>query len=320
MTPTSHRRCQYRGEGCTGMAHAGFDQCGHCYYQFVKPALQAEKAEMKRRRAIKRGTLMSGNGALGGTAEQPGGTQAWITIDNKPSLPSMNVRDAVSDHFIHREIDRAIADDKDVLDVLGDKIVQHMIDDDLPILKPTAIRRGIVPSPLQKEPLPVPEPEPPTLTRHVHAGGKDSHLTEAQVVEVIDAYTDGMTVTAICDVCNIATTTLYAILREKHIPLRGRNYPAPSVRPGTWALPVPVRRPLPLRRTPVMPQVTAPVSPEKGEMPSANGAIAPTALTEWVVTYTITRTETTIVAARDFNAAAASITDGDVISVAKKLP
>ena len=40
-----------------GTAHAGHDQCAWCYFQYVKPAMQAERAEMKRRRAIKRHQL-----------------------------------------------------------------------------------------------------------------------------------------------------------------------------------------------------------------------------------------------------------------------
>ena len=61
-----------------------------------------------------------------------------------------------------------------------------------------------------------------------------------------------------------------------------------------------------------------PVSPTPVEPTSANGRVSD--LPEWVVTYTVTRTETTIVAAKDFNAAAAAVTNGEVISVAKKLP
>ena len=71
-----------------------------------------------------------------------------------------------------------------------------------------------------------------------------------------------------------------------------------------------------------MPQSTPPVSAPKVETASPNGVVS--GLTEWLVTYTVTRTETTVVQAKGFAeaaAAAGNLDPGiDVISVAKKRP
>ena len=68
-----------------------------------------------------------------------------------------------------------------------------------------------------------------------------------------------------------------------------------------------------------MPQSTPVVSPPVVEKTSANGVVSD--LPQWVVTYTITRTETQTVSAKSFNDAAAAVGNLDpgveVLSVAK---
>jgi len=254
-----------------GTAHAGHDQCAHCYFQYVKPAIQAERQAMKGRRALKRQRLSPANRAL------------ISEVDLKEPLPrpSKAIRDAIFDV----ELDKLVAGktDEEAFEAVTTELVK------LDIKEMAPLPRVTLP--------PKEEPAVPLLTRHAHKGSVDGNdrLSEDQVAEVADAYTAGMVVMEICDAYNIVTTTLYAILRERGIPLRGGR-----VKPSQKD------------------QSTMPVSDAKVEPPPTNGVVS--GLTEWVVTYTVTRTETTIVAAKDFNAAAASITDGEVISVAKKLP
>ena len=305
MPSTSHRRCQYQGEGCTGTAHAGHDQCAHCYFKYVKPALQAERQDVKSRRSLKR-RLSAAN------------RQLISEVDLKE--PQLRVSDSIRNAIYEIELDRLIenkteeeAHDAVVAELQKNVMHDFGLTDPLPFPK-----RRSQPEP-EEVPEPEPEPEPPAaLTRHVHAGGNDSHLTEPQVAEVVAAYVDGMTVTAICTVLNIATTTLYAILRERGIALRGR-----STRPAQALASVAARRLPPLRKD----QSTMPVSPTPVEPTSANGRVSD--LPEWVVTYTITRTETVTVAAKGFSDAATAarstiaettpgMDDVEVISVAKK--
>jgi len=279
-----------------GTAHAGHDQCAHCYFKYMKPALQAERQDVKSRRSLKR-RLSAENRRL------------ISEVDLKE--PQLRVSDSIRNAIYEIELDRLIenkteeeAHDAVVAELQKNVMHDFGLTDPLPFPK-----RRSQPEP-EEVPEPEPEPEPPVvLTRHVHAGGNDSHLTEPQVAEVVAAYVDGMTVMAICDVCNIATTTLYAILRERGIALRGR------AGHSRWVTkPAPYGPQIKLTGA----QSTMPVSPTPVEPTSANGRVSD--LPEWVVTYTVTRTETTIVAAKDFNAAAAAVTNGEVISVAKKLP
>jgi hypothetical protein len=279
-----------------GTAHAGHDQCAHCYFQYIKPAIQAERQAMKGRRALKRQRLSPANRAL------------ISEVDLKEPLPKplpLRASKAIRDAIYDVELDKLIAGKTE--DEALETVTAELLKIDLanvPVRLPQPLPKS------QPEEVMTPEPEP--LTRHVHAGGNGSHLSERQVNEVIDAYQDGMTVMAICEVLNIATTTLYAILREHDVPLRGR--------PATqrWTNRTPANLTIKLKGT----QSTMPVSEPKVEPAPINGVVS--GLTEWLVTYTVTRTETTIVAAKSFNDAAQTVGNMDpqveVISVAKKLP
>lgn len=254
-----------------GTAHAGHDQCAHCYFQYIKPALQAERQDVKRRRELKRLHLSPANRALISAVDLQ--EPQMVDHPEPPARISRAIRNAIDEI----EIDHLIAGKTDV--AAFEAVTTELVKLDMAKVTP---------------PLIPPHKEAPIITRHAHAGGQDSHLSVNQVAEVIDAYQDGMPVMAICEICNIATTTLYAILREARIPLRGRANLLPKG------------------------QSTMPVSIVQSVPTPANGRAAD--LPEWVVTYTVTRTETTIVAAKSFNDAAATITEGDVISVSKKLP
>jgi len=253
-----------------GTAHAGHDQCAHCYFSYIKPALQAERKDVKSRRALKR-RLSAAN------------RQLISEVDLKE--PQLRVPDSIRNAIYEIELDRLIENktEEEAHDAVVAELQKNVMHD-FGLTAPIP-----VPKQPQKEEPPVQETVPaPILTRHPHKGS-ESYLTPDQVAEVADAYIDGMAVMDICNACNIVTTTLYAILRERGIALRGRPKPAP--------LPFAP----PQRRRPVgfMPQSTSDHWPT-----SANGRISD--LPEWLVTYTIVRTETISVAARDFNSAAAA--------------
>jgi hypothetical protein len=230
---------------------------------------------MKGRRALKRQRLSRANRAL------------ISEVDLKEPLP--NQSKAIRDAIVDLEIDKLV--NGKTTDEALKAVTRELIKIEIPEITP--LPRGALP-PKEEQPF-VPEPEP--LTRHVHAGGQDSHLTEKQVQEVVDAYQDGMAVAAICDVCRIATTTLYAILRERNVLLRGP-------------------------RGPRGPRGSRKVQSPMPESAPTNDVLDAPALTEWVVTYTIRKTETQIVQAKSFNDAAYRISNRDpgieVISVAKK--
>jgi hypothetical protein len=285
MASSSHRKCQYRGEGCMGTAHAGHDQCAHCYFQYIKPALQAERAEMKRRRALKQQYQLSqSNRALINEVDLQ---EPQIVEHRSGWETSLSVQDAVKSVVLDAEFDREIENGIDA-GKTPEQIANEMI------LK-AALPRGlphydaVIPPP--KEETPVSDAPPnfrPPLT-----------LEERQ--EVIDAYVAGETIAEIMRAYNIGTTRLYEVLDSAGVPRRGTNR-GPNREPKKEQF--------------QMPTPTAAAPTPNGTEP----ALTVTKLTEWVVTYTVVRTETTIVAAKSFNDAAATITDGDVISVAKKLP
>ena len=298
-----------------GTAHAGHDQCAHCYFTYVKPAVQEERRAVKGRRALKRQQrhTPAGSGVLGNQVQQEGGTLGYLNLEPKGPTPSPRpkanriIREAIYD----MELDQLIAD----------KTPEQQLEAVTAELIKTDLKNLDVPVVVDRYVLPKPKEEPPVQNgmRHTHKGSQDGDdpLTAEQVQEIADAYTAGMVVMEICDAYNVVTTTLYNILREKGIPLRG------AIR-----RPPPPRRPIPLRRLP-MPQSTTPVSDAKVEPAPSNGVVS--ALPMWTVTYTVTRTvtETVTVAAKDFNAAAHAASgeaavgdDGvvDVLSVSRKLP
>src|SRR5262252_192845 len=184
MPSTSHRRCQYQGEGCMGTAHAGHDQCAHCYFKYIKPQIAAERQAVKSRRALKR-RLSAEN------------RQLISEVDLKE--PQMRVPDSIRHAIYEIELDRLIENktDDEARDAVAAELHKNVMRD-LVDTGPVTLPKPR-PNPEPEEVPTEPAPEPPVLTRHVHAGGQDSHLTEHQVAEVVDAYLDGMAVQAICN-------------------------------------------------------------------------------------------------------------------------
>jgi len=268
-----------------GTAHAGHDQCAHCYFQYIKPALQAERAEVKRRKELKRLHLSPSNRALINEVDLK---EPQIVERPDPLIKPISVRDAVLDVVIDaefdREIEKGIDAGKTPAQIADEMILKSVMPRGLPHYD------AVVPPPKEETPV---SDAPPNFRPPLS-------LEERQ--EVIDAYVAGETIAEIMRAYNIGTTRLYETLDAAGVPRRGTNR-GPNREPKKEQFQMPS---------------TVPVSPPKVAETPANGVVS--GLIEWVVTYTVTRTETTIVAAKDFNAAAASVTDGDVISVAKKLP
>src|SRR5262252_3459216 len=144
MPSTSHRRCQYQGEGCMGTAHAGHDQCAHCYFTYIKPQITEERQRVKGRRALKR-RLSAEN------------RQLISEVDLKEPLP--RIPDSIRNAIFDIELDRLI--ENKTPEEASDAVTHELqkIWTDVPVVMDRLP---------QKEEPPVQEtvPEPTPLTRH----------------------------------------------------------------------------------------------------------------------------------------------------------
>lgn len=285
MAPTSHRKCQYRGPTCTGLAHAGYDHCARCYYDHVKPALAAERKEMKRRRDIKRHQLSAGNRALISAVDlkEPQLLNHADIALPPPLPPARDLHDVIIDGLIEKEIDQMIANGQDPVDLLSDKILKMDLDR-IPVLeiRPTATRKARPTEEPKRTDMPI---EPYSVRSRGRGAPPLAPETEQ---EIVDAYAAGMPTKEISRAYSIGTTSLYRLVRDAGVPTR---------------------------KEPQVP--TPPVSTPPVSAPPPNGVVS--GLTEWTVTYLVKKTETQTVAAKTWNDAAASF-DGDdveVISVTK---
>ena len=287
MAGTSHRKCQLQGEGCTGMAHAGHDQCAYCYFHYVKPALQAERLEVKGRRALKRQHLSPSNRAL------------INDVDLKePQIRPLNVTDAISTVLLDQEWQQAAADGIDPRWRAGEKIMEVALAD-VPVVidryEPPQKEEPTMPEPEPGPPLPRPKRRPVTPPPPRRKPPVPLLLTDEQRQEIIDAYVANMSTVEICAAYNINPPRLYDTLRKAGVPLRGRE-----------------------------PTKTATQLPPIDHIPSLNGTTT-AVLSEWTVTYTVRRTETKVMAAKSFNDAAFLVAEGvggdvEIIGVAKVQP
>ena len=233
-----------------GMAHAGYDVCARCYYDHVKPAQRAEREAVKARKALKRQhtPTLSGTGVLGGNGEQPGGTQAWIALEPKsPSPPRGNslIRDAILDQEIEKLIEGKT--EEEALEAVTSELVRLDVGRDEYSLF-TALQT--LKEPVQEEHTSdVPEPKPVNIPPH--------QLNDGQRKDILEAYKANLTVKDICETWNIATTTLYDIVRKAGVPLR-----SDVARPR----PAPVLVPPPRRRTPPPPRRIPPPPPDESPL------------------------------------------------------
>jgi len=138
-----------------------------------------------------------------------------------------------------------------------------------------------------------PEVEAAYTARRPGRGGKVA-ITSQQRAEIAESYSQGMEVDEICRAYDIGTGTLYRIVSEAGVSRRRAQAPYPAL---------------------VLEEEPVPTTDKTSEPVLPEGVV--TGLTEWIVTYTVTRTETVAVFAKDFNSAAAAVSEGEVVSVAR---
>ena len=293
MASTSHRRCQYQGDGCMGTAHAGHDQCAHCFFTYIKPQIAAERLAVKGRRAAKRNQLSAATRSLISEVDlrEPQMKNGGVELP-PPLRNSKAIRDAIYDIELDRLIENKT--EEEALEAVTAELVKL----DLKNLDVPVIIDAVQPK---------------------YKSFPDLSAEERQ--DICDAYAANITVGDISKTWNISTYTLYQVTKAAGLDLRS----APGRKSAVWVPAEPA--PFTLQEEPLLPQSTPPVSPVKVETPPPNGVVSP--LPEWTVTYTVTRTttETVVVAAKDFNAAAhaaageAAVGDDgtvEVVSVSRK--
>lgn len=313
----AHRRCKEQGPTCNGVAHPGFDVCARCLNDVIRPRMRAEREAVRKRKAAR---LSKENRAL-------------ITeVDLKePQMAPMSVADAVWDAVIDKrvdaEIDGALARNPLITEqqFLAEQLHQRIMRDSTAI--PVRVEVFVPqPEPIEEPPIES-DPEEVEETHEliealesveVQAAftgpmrpGRGSHkpaITLEQRQEMIDAYIAGEEVDEICRAYDVGTGTLYRYIRQAGVPPR-RNYPKYIADFEGAAL----------EEEPMEAKTSTPVSSEPLATPTPNGAVD--GLSEWVVTYEVRKTETAIIVARDFNAAAAAVASEpgiEVVSVARK--
>lgn len=261
-----------------GTAHAGHDQCAHCFFTYIKPQIAAERLAVKGRRAAKRNQLSAATRSLISAVD--------LEEPQMRTEPSRAIRDAIYDI----ELDRLIENKTD--DEALEAVSAELLKTDLKNLNVPVIIDAM---PLKYKSFP------------------DLSAEERQ--DICDAYAARITVGDISKTWNISTYTLYQVTKAAGLDLRS----APGRKSAVWVPTEPA--PFTLQEE-EMPQSTPPVSSPTVEPASVNGMVS--GLTEWVVTYEVTRTETTIVAAKGFSDAASAVSrehpDVNVLSVAKVKP
>lgn len=306
MPRRAHRRCKVQGPTCNGVAHPGFDNCARCLHDVIKPRLKAQKeaTRMKRREDMVKHTRSPENRKLISEVDpkepqlQPEPT--WLVPEQAETAEGPGFHG-------HRAIHRAITEMETDHEIAGlapleavEKVANILIHDILaeePVKLTHAQRRR-----LRRQQRVEEEPTTPVTPRNTKP-----KLTEAQEDEVIELFKSGISTTEIQNTYNIGPQTLYTLVRKRGIPLRtqGTSRTGPKHPPQEEPVP-PVK-------------ASEPVSTGVPYPPPPNGAVA--GLPEWVVTYEVRRTETAIIAAKDFNAAAAAAANEpgiEVISVARK--
>lgn len=249
---------------------------------------------MKRRRDIKRHTLSAGNRAL------------INEVDLKEPQIRTDIHDVIIDGLIEREIDQIIADGKDPVEVLSDKILKMDLDRIPPLeIRPTATRGGGT----------VPPPKEADRTQDVEPAAPQKlnlqTLSAEQKQEMLDLFQTDTPINDILAAYSTNSYVLYQLVHRAGLPLRqGGGRPSSFARSEARAA---------RREQQEMPQNTPPVSASPVAAPPPNGVVS--GLTEWTVTYLVKVTQTRVVAAKSFNDAAAAVDDGEgdieVLSVAR---
>jgi hypothetical protein len=276
-----------------GTAHAGHDQCAHCFFQYVKPALQAERLAVKRRRAIKKQQLSGANRAL------------ISEVDLKEPQMRDQVADAVTAELpvrwippVVREQVVAIAQTlAEAEEDMGPGFAAELGADMRDLVKTGVLNSLVVPvdlpKPLEKEGGPT--PWIPTPGGATGRRGKPP-ITDDIRLEIAHAYEAGEPVLTIARRHDVARGTVLNIAKELGV---NRHSPATeSVAPPEEVPEVPIKT----RTTIEVPHDTPlPVTQPRAVI-TANGIAG--AVGTWKVTFTVTRTETIEIKADSLTSAA----------------
>ena len=276
-----------------GTAHGGHDQCAWCYFQYIKPQLAAERKEVKRRRALKKGLAQTPSPETRALIDK-----LDLEQQNAPPQPNHAIRDAITDIEIDRMLEGK-TEDQQIETLVMDMVRRNT--PDLPIMPamPPAPPEPSVP--VEEETTDVTKVAPEDRKNRFTNRVRRDPLSDEEKRDITDAFAAGISVDEIRSTWRIGIYTIYQLVDAAGLPRRGRG----GAQKGDQS----------------MAEQKA-VSVLAVEQTPPNGAVS--GLTEWVVTYTVTKTETTIVAAKGFSDAASSVSHTvpgcDVISVAKKLP
>ena len=302
MPRPAHRRCKTQGPTCNGVAHPHFDTCNRCLNDVIRPRLRAEKEAMRKRRADR---LSRRNRELINETD--------LKEPQMREEHPLSVREAIRDISINNRLAPLVEKHEqeglpfqDAVDAAASELIlksdmRRFTDIPIEIYGPMPENFGLAPDPnAARAALDGPPPEMPNSRTRPDG----TRLTAEQRTEAAEAYRAGMPVEEICGAWGISLSTLYRTLGVLGISRRGQpTAHQPKEKPVT------------------VPTSSTPESHVPRETPPVNGT-AP-GLTEWLVTYQVTRTETVVVAAKDFNSAAQAVeTDGStstVISVARKV-
>jgi hypothetical protein len=274
-----------------GTAHPGYQQCKHCWETYLKPVQRAERLDVKHRRALKRNQLSPATRSLISAVD----LQEPQMRPDPPLRASRAIRDAIYDIELDRLIENKT--EEEALEAVANEL-QKINLRDVPVV--------------MERPPDHPEQSKPLGYRSFR------DLTDLERQEISDAYAAAQPVTEIARAWNVSTYTLYQVTKAAGLDLRS----APGRKPTVWVPTEPAVLIFHDERASEMPQSTPSVSNASVEPAPTNGVVS--GLTEWVVTYEVTRTETVTVAAKGFSDAASAVSrehpDVNVLSVAKVKP
>jgi transposase-like protein len=252
------------------VAHAGHDQCAWCFFQYVKPALVAERQEMKRRRAIKKGALSPANRALISEVDlaEPQMRPDQVAAAVREQTPVQWLPPLVKEQIYGLATTLGAVDD-----ALGEEAAQEMAKEFGAFVSTgvlTALDERVELPHLDERPRRVPQPGGATGRK-----GKPP-ITDDVRLEIAHAYESGEPVLTIARRYDVARGTVMNIAAE--LGVKRTTGPRPQASPAPEEAPA---MPIHTRTTIEVPA------------PAVNG----TAAYHYEVTYTVTRTETILVSA-----------------------
>ena len=270
-----------------GTAHAGHDQCAHCYFQYVKPQLAAERQEVKRRRALKRGLAQTPTHETRQMISELDLKQQAMTV---PPKANRAIKNAILDVELNRMV--AGKSDDEAFEVVAAELIKVNLPERTAPIRPEADPFHI-PAPKKEVPQETEEMtkvQPEERKNRVHTRQRRAPLTDEERKDITDAFAAGLPTPEIAKTWGVGVYTIYQLADQAGLPRRGRGRKADE--------------PEPVQEDQSMPDTKA-VSVPAVEPAPANGVVS--GLPHWAVTYSINRTETFTVAAKSFNDAAAAV-------------